>query len=260
MVRSYEKSSDLCDRPYHGATCPVMKFIEEQIFQFSSRETRKRRDSSGTRGPMRQDHATSSVYERRAGRLFFLDKRSEKAPDSRSTKALDRKSDILDRRFEKAIDRCFDDSLLDRRSEKAMDRRSVDSPPRRETKDKSHSQCYVCDQYGHYSTQCDLNPKAKKQFHSGDHNTRGPTTKESGREDIPTTTLGVVMWRVLCVFCASSNVDRHQQNEDQAAATWARAHGELLVSPGTRQGVDKRPTGQVPVRRLLASGQVRRPL
>ncbi|GAB2268984.1 hypothetical protein Dimus_003913, partial [Dionaea muscipula] len=148
--------------PYHGAACPMMKFINEQKAQFSRRGNCKRRDSS--RGPTRQDHATNPICNKRIGRLSFLVSRSGKTSTRRPGNTADRNSDVLDRRSERATDRWFDDSLLDGRSVKTPDKRSDASQVRTDAKDKSHIQCYVCDQYDHYSTQCTLNPKGKSIF------------------------------------------------------------------------------------------------
>ncbi|GAB2295268.1 hypothetical protein Dimus_029441 [Dionaea muscipula] len=87
----------------------------------------------------------------------------------RSEKAPDRRSNVLDRRSERTIDKWFDDSFLDRGSEKTPDRTSGASQARKEAKDKSHIQCFVCGQYDHYNTQCDQNPKARKYLRRGNH-------------------------------------------------------------------------------------------
>ncbi|GAB2285456.1 hypothetical protein Dimus_019905 [Dionaea muscipula] len=86
MARSDEQPCDLCNRPHHGAACPVMKHVNEQMVQFSRRGNRKRQDSS--RGPTRQDHATSPVCNRRIGR------RSEKTPARRHGNTIDRRSEV----------------------------------------------------------------------------------------------------------------------------------------------------------------------
>ncbi|GAB2279215.1 hypothetical protein Dimus_013865, partial [Dionaea muscipula] len=44
MARSDEKPCDLCNRPHHGAACPVIMFVNEQMAQFSRRGNRKRQD------------------------------------------------------------------------------------------------------------------------------------------------------------------------------------------------------------------------
>ncbi|GAB2301057.1 hypothetical protein Dimus_035093 [Dionaea muscipula] len=99
MARSEEQPCDLCNRPHHGAACPVMTFVNEQMAQFSRRGNRKRRDSS--RGPMRQDHTMSPVGNRRIGRPSFLTSRSEKTPARGS---------------ERTTDKWFEDSFFDRTS------------------------------------------------------------------------------------------------------------------------------------------------
>ncbi|GAB2279214.1 hypothetical protein Dimus_013864, partial [Dionaea muscipula] len=152
MARSDEKPCDLCNRPHHGMLL------------------RKRRDSS--RGSTRQDHTTSLVCNRRIGRSSFLASRSRKTPARRS---------------ERTTDKWFEDSVLDRRSTQTPDRRSEASQARMDAKDKSHIQCFVCDQYGHYSTQCNQNPKARKYLHRGNHSEQQTlTTTEGGEHKDPT--------------------------------------------------------------------------
>ncbi|GAB2268343.1 hypothetical protein Dimus_003308, partial [Dionaea muscipula] len=140
---------------------------------------RKRQGSSRARGLTRlSNHATIPVTDKRVGRPSFLDRRSEKAPD--------RRSDVLDRRSERTTDKWFDDSFLDRGSEKTPDKRSSASQACKEAKDKNHIQCFVCDQYGHYNTQCDQNLKARKYLHKGNHSEQHtPTTIEGGGHEDP---------------------------------------------------------------------------
>ncbi|GAB2278178.1 hypothetical protein Dimus_012872, partial [Dionaea muscipula] len=130
MARSDEKPCDLCNRPHHGAACPVMKFVNEQMAH-----------------------------------------RSEKTPARRS---------------QRTTDKWFEDSFLDRRSTQTPDKRSEASQPRTDAKDKIHIQCFVYDQYGHYSTQCNQNPKARKYLRRGNHSEQHtPTTIEGGgHEDL----------------------------------------------------------------------------
>ncbi|GAB2265506.1 hypothetical protein Dimus_000556, partial [Dionaea muscipula] len=185
MVRAGGKTCDLCDRPYDGAACPVMKFVNEQMAQFSKRGNRKRRDSS--RGPTRQDHATSPVGNRRIGRPSFLARRSEKTLARRHGNPIDRKSEVLDKRSERTTDKWFDDPFLDRRSTQTPDRRYDALQTRTNAKDKSHIQCFVCDQYDHYNTQCNPNPKARKYLRRGNHSEQHtPTTTEGGGHEDPT--------------------------------------------------------------------------
>ncbi|GAB2274128.1 hypothetical protein Dimus_008899 [Dionaea muscipula] len=189
IVRSDEKPCDLCDRSHHGAACPMMQFVEEKMSQFSSRD-RKRRDSSRPKRLTRQDHATSPVTDRRVGRPSFLASRFEKTPVRRAGTTADGMSDVLDRRSERTTNKWFDDSLLDRGSEKTPDRTCGASQARKEAKDKSHIQCFLCDQYGHYSTQCDQNPKARKYLRTGNHSEQHtPTTTEGGGHE-DTTPMG----------------------------------------------------------------------
>ncbi|GAB2283189.1 hypothetical protein Dimus_017717 [Dionaea muscipula] len=171
MARSDEQPCDLCNRHHQGAACPVMKFVKEQMAQFSRRGNRKRRDSS--RGQMRQDHTTSPVGNRRIGRPSFLASRSEKTP-ARGSK--------------RTIDRWFEDFFLDKTSIQIPDRRSEVSHARTDAKDKSHIQCFVCNQYGHYNTQCNQNPKARKYLRRGNLGEQHtPTTTEGGGHEDPTT-------------------------------------------------------------------------
>ncbi|GAB2281291.1 hypothetical protein Dimus_015892 [Dionaea muscipula] len=170
MARSNEQPCDLYNRPHQRATCPVMKFVNEQMAQFPRRGNRKRRDSS--KGPTQQDHTTSPVCNRRIGRPSFLASRSEKTPA---------------RRLERTKDKWFEDSFLNERSTQTPDRRSEASQARTDVKDKSHIQCFVCNQYGHYSTQCNQNPKVRKYFRKGNHSEQHtPTTTEGGRHEDPT--------------------------------------------------------------------------
>ncbi|GAB2281543.1 hypothetical protein Dimus_016125 [Dionaea muscipula] len=157
MARSDEQPCDICTRTHQGAACPVMTFVTEQMAQFSRRGNRKRRDSS--RRPTREDHTMSPVGNRRIGRPSFSARRSEKTPARGS---------------ERTTDRWFEDSFLDRTSIQIPDRRSEASHARTDAKDKSHIQCFVCTQYGHYSTQCHQNPKAKKNLRRGNHGEQQP--------------------------------------------------------------------------------------
>ncbi|GAB2278109.1 hypothetical protein Dimus_012807 [Dionaea muscipula] len=147
-----------------------MTFCTEQMAQFSKRGNRKRRDSS--RRPIREDHTMSPVGNRRIGRPSFLASRSEKTPARGS---------------ERTTDRWFEDSFLDRTSIQIPDRRSDASHARTDAKDKSHIQCFVCTQYGHYNTQCNQNPKARKYLRRGNLGEQHtPTTTEGGGHGDPT--------------------------------------------------------------------------
>ncbi|GAB2272903.1 hypothetical protein Dimus_007720 [Dionaea muscipula] len=170
MARSDEQLCDLCNRTHQGAACPVMTFVTEQMAQFSRRGNRKRRDSS--RRPTREDQTMSPVGNRQIGRPSFLASRSEKTPGRGS---------------ERTTDRCFKDSFLDRTSIQIPDRRSEASHAKTDAKDKSHIQCVVCTQYGHYSTQCNQNPKARKYLRRGNLGEQHtPTTTEDGEHGDPT--------------------------------------------------------------------------
>ncbi|GAB2266901.1 hypothetical protein Dimus_001890 [Dionaea muscipula] len=180
MVRSDRKPCDLCNRSHHGAACPVMQFLEEKMSKFSSRD-HKRRDSSRPKRLTRQSYTTSPVTDKRFGRPPFLASRLENTQARRDGTTADGVSDVLDRRFERTTEKWFDDSFLDRGSEKTPDRKSGASQAHKEAKDKSHIQCFVCDQYGYYSTQCYQNPKARKYLRRGNHSEQHtPKTTEGG--------------------------------------------------------------------------------
>ncbi|GAB2294413.1 hypothetical protein Dimus_028621 [Dionaea muscipula] len=88
---------------------------------------------------------------------------------------------------ERTTDRWFEDSFLDRTSTQIPDRRSEASHARTDAKDKSHIQCFVCTQYGHYNTQCNQNPKARKYLRRGNLGEQHtPTTTEGGGHGDPT--------------------------------------------------------------------------
>ncbi|GAB2266900.1 hypothetical protein Dimus_001889 [Dionaea muscipula] len=131
--------------------------------QFFSRD-RKRRDSSRPKRLTRQDHATSPVTDKRVGWPPFQASQFEKTSARRARNIADGVG-----------------------SEKTPDRRSGASQARKEAKDKSHIQCFICDQYDHHNTQCDQNSKVRKYLRRGNHSEQHtPTTTEGGGHEDPT--------------------------------------------------------------------------